>query len=52
VIHNGFGILTGGFGVINAYLQPNTAYAPTTSVTGGPGVPGARTGTLIARFQF
>lgn len=46
VIHNGFGILTGGFGVINAYLQPNTAYSP------GTGIPPARTGTLIARFQF
>jgi hypothetical protein len=34
-------ILTGGFGVINAYVQPNTAY----------GFAG-RTGTLIARFQF
>src|SRR5262249_12771241 len=41
VVHNGFGIQTSGFGVINAYLQPNTAYA----------YPG-RTGTLIARFQF
>ncbi len=34
-------ILTSGFGVINAYVQPNTAY----------GFAG-RTGTLIARFQF
>ena len=34
-------ILTTGFGVINAYVQPNTAY----------GFAG-RTGTLIARFQF
>ena len=34
-------ILTAGFGVINAYVQPNTAY----------GFAG-RTGTLIARFQF
>ncbi len=41
VVHNGFGILTGGFGVINAYLTPNTAYAYA-----------GRTGTLIARFQF
>jgi hypothetical protein len=43
-------ILTGGFGVINAYLQPNTAYAPTG--VSGFGIPAARTGTLIARFQF
>jgi Carboxypeptidase regulatory-like domain len=34
-------ILTAGFGVINAYLQPNTPYAFA-----------GRTGTLIARFQF
>ncbi len=34
-------ILTSGFGVINAYVQANTAY----------GFAG-RTGTLIARFQF
>jgi hypothetical protein len=34
-------ILTGGFGVINAYVQPNTPY----------GFAG-RSGTLIARFQF
>jgi hypothetical protein len=38
---NGLGILTGGFGVINAYQAPNTA----TIFTG-------RTGTLIARFTF
>jgi hypothetical protein len=41
VQRNGLGILTGGFGVINAYQAPNTA----TIFTG-------RTGTLIARFQF
>jgi hypothetical protein len=34
-------ILTAGFGVINAYVQPNTPY----------GFAG-RSGTLIARFQF
>jgi len=45
-------ILTGGFGVINAYPQPNTAYAPNTGITGGQAIPPARTGTLIARFQF
>ena len=38
---NGLGILTGGFGVINAYQAPNTA----TIFTG-------RTGTLIAKFTF
>ncbi len=41
VTHNNLGILTSGFGVINAYLGPNTAYAYS-----------GRTGTLIARFQF
>jgi hypothetical protein len=41
VTHNNLGYLTGGFGVINAYVAPGTAYA----------YPG-RTGTLIARFQF
>ena len=34
-------ILTAGFGVINAYVQPNTTYAFA-----------GRSGTLIARFQF
>jgi len=41
VVHNNLGILTSGFGVTNAYLTPNTAYAYS-----------GRTGTLIARFQF
>jgi hypothetical protein len=41
VVHNNLGILTSGFGVINAYLAPGTAYAFS-----------GRTGTLIARFQF
>jgi hypothetical protein len=41
VVHNNLGILTSGFGVIDAYVAANTAYT----------YPG-RTGTLIARFQF
>ncbi len=41
VVHNNLGILTSGFGVIDAYVAPNTAYAYS-----------GRTGTLIARFQF
>jgi hypothetical protein len=41
VAKNGLGILTGGFGVINAYQAPNTS----TIFTG-------RTGTLIAKFTF
>jgi hypothetical protein len=40
-------IYTSGFGVFgNAYLTPNTAYAAPGSANA------ARTGTLIARFQF
>jgi hypothetical protein len=41
VVHNNLGILTSGFGVINAYVASNTAYTYA-----------GRTGTLIARFQF
>jgi hypothetical protein len=48
VTHNQLGILTGGFGVINAYLAPNVAYTPATGTTLLQG----RTGTLIARFSF
>jgi hypothetical protein len=45
VTRNSQGILTGGFGVINAYLAPNTAYGTAPFLQG-------RTGTLIARFSF
>jgi hypothetical protein len=41
-------ILTGGFGVINAYLAPGTAPGPTAPLTPLTG----RSGTVIARFQF
>jgi hypothetical protein len=41
VTRNNLGILTGGFGVINTFLGPNTAYAFA-----------GRAGTLVARFQF
>jgi Carboxypeptidase regulatory-like domain len=41
-------ILTGGFGVIDAYLAPNTAYSPAS----GTNQLQPRTGTLIARFNF
>ena len=50
VTKNSLGIQTAGFGVINTYLAPNTAYA-------NPTVPNQpymepRQGTLIARFSF
>ncbi|HEX4276833.1 MAG TPA: TonB-dependent receptor, partial [Bryobacteraceae bacterium] len=45
---NGAGVLTGGFGVINAYNAPNAYPAPTAGATALLG----RTGTIIARFQF
>jgi hypothetical protein len=41
VVHNNLGIQTSGFGVVNAYVAPNTAYAFA-----------GRSGTLIVRFQF
>ncbi|HEY1754141.1 MAG TPA: TonB-dependent receptor [Bryobacteraceae bacterium] len=50
VSKNTLGIQTGGFGVINAYLAPNTAYAAPTNAT-TPYFEG-RQGTLIARFTF
>ncbi len=43
-------IYTSGFGIINAYLAPLTAYGATT--TQGTAALQGRTGTLIARFQF
>lgn len=46
VVHGGpAGQLTGGFGVINAYLTPGTYYGTAPYLQG-------RTGTLIARFSF
>ena len=41
-------ILTGGFGVINAYNAPGAAPAPSAPLTPLTG----RTGTVIARFTF
>jgi hypothetical protein len=43
-------IYTSGFGIINTYLAPQTAYGATT-VQGTAALQG-RTGTLIARFSF
>jgi Carboxypeptidase regulatory-like domain len=50
VSKNALGIQTGGFGVINAYLAPNTSYASPTS-SNSPYLE-SRQGTLIARFSF
>jgi hypothetical protein len=47
---NNLGIYTAGFGVINAYLAPGTAYQAPTQATNFVLQP--RTGTLIARFSF
>jgi hypothetical protein len=46
VLPNGAHVLSGGFGVINAYLPQGTYYTTNTAYLQG------RTGTLIARFQF
>jgi hypothetical protein len=50
VTRNGLGILTSGFGVIDAFQAPNTAniFDGTTAAT----TLAARQGTLIARFSF
>jgi hypothetical protein len=50
VTKNSLGIQTAGFGVINTYLAPNTAYANPT-VSNQPYME-PRQGTLIARFSF
>jgi len=47
VTRNGLGILTGGFGVINAYNTPGSASASATA----PFLQG-RSGTIVARFSF
>jgi hypothetical protein len=50
VVKNGLGILTGGYGVVNAYQAPNTAgiFDGTTAASGLA----ARAGTVIGRFSF
>ena len=48
---NGSGIYTGGFGIMNTYLAPNTG--PLTVVNGfSTAYLSGRTGTIIARFSF
>jgi hypothetical protein len=47
VARNGQNILTGGFGVIQAYFTPGSANASTNA----PFLQG-RTGTIVARFSF
>jgi hypothetical protein len=46
VLPNGTSVLTGGFGVIDAFSTPGTYYSTNTAYLQG------RSGTLIARFQF
>jgi hypothetical protein len=50
VTKNGLGILTSGYGVVDAYQGPNTAgiFAGTTAASGLA----ARAGTIIGRFSF
>jgi hypothetical protein len=50
VTKNSLGIQTGGFGVINTYLAPNTGYA-LPAYSNQPYME-PRQGTLIARFSF
>jgi hypothetical protein len=50
VTKNSLGIQTGGFGVINTYLAPNTGYA-LPAFSNQP-IMEPRQGTLIARFSF
>ncbi len=50
VTKNALGIQTGGFGVINTYLAPNTGFN-LPSVNNQP-IMEPRQGTLIARFSF
>ena len=50
VTKNALGIQTGGFGVINTYLAPNTGYA-LPAFSNQP-IMEPRQGTMIARFSF
>jgi hypothetical protein len=50
VTKNALGIQNGGFGVINTYLAPNTAYALPTQAN--QPIMESRQGTLIMRFSF
>jgi hypothetical protein len=50
---NSLGILTGGFGAVNAYNLPGTAGSLPGAFGLAPGQTGSgRTGTVIARFSF
>jgi hypothetical protein len=49
---NSLNILTGGFGVMPAYLTPNSQAATTTSAQSGGAALGARSGTLVLRVTF
>jgi hypothetical protein len=48
---NALGIYTSGFGIVNTYLAPNTAYALPTASSNQP-IMESRAGTLIMRFTF
>ncbi len=50
VTKNALGIQNGGFGVINTYLAPNTAYALPTNAN--QPIMESRQGTLTMRFSF
>ena len=49
---NSLGILTNGFGVMQAYLTPNSQSGTTTSAQSGGAALGARSGTLVMRLSF
>jgi hypothetical protein len=49
---NSLGILTNGFGVVNAYLTPNSQAGTTTSAQPGGAALAPRSGTLVLRLVF
>jgi hypothetical protein len=49
---NSLGYLTNGFGVMQAYLTPNSQAGSTTSAQNGGAALGARSGTLVMRISF
>jgi hypothetical protein len=49
---NSLGILTNGFGVMQAYLTPNSQPTSTTSAQNGGAALAGRSGTLVMRLSF
>jgi hypothetical protein len=49
---NSQGILTNGFGVMSAYLTPNSQAGSTTAAQDGGAALGGRSGTLVLRLIF